>query len=70
MEIPYEYPIFQFLYALVNTPGLGGIAVFLIASGSISMYAAALRWIHQGGKEDEKDVYSYPTPALHHQSSD
>ena len=65
MNFPLENPIFQFFYWLVNTPGLGGIAVGLIVIISVSSYAGALRWIAQGAQADEPETYAYPTPTLH-----
>ena len=32
MNFPMDYPIFQFFYWLVNTPGLGGIVVGFLAA--------------------------------------
>lgn len=66
MTFPMENPLFQFLYALVDTAGLGGLAVALVAGGSLTAYTLVLRWINRGGAADEKDTYSYPTPTLLH----
>jgi hypothetical protein len=66
MNFPMENPIFQFLYFLVDTPGLGGIAVALVGGGSLTAYFFVLRWIRNGGKADETETYTYPTPALTH----
>ncbi|MBM2847556.1 MAG: hypothetical protein HW418_498 [Anaerolineales bacterium] len=65
MNFPMELLIFQFFYWLVNTPGLGGIAVALVGGGSVVAYALALRWIRAGAQVEEKETYAYPTPALH-----
>lgn len=65
MTFPMEYPIFQFFYWLVNTPGLGGVAVVLLGAGSLLAYGLLLLWIRRGAKADEADIYTYPTPALH-----
>ncbi len=70
MNFPLEYPIFRFLYWLVNTPGLGGIAVGLAGGGSLLAYFLTLRWISQGARAKESDVYVFPTPALHTQEHD
>jgi hypothetical protein len=64
MLFPNE-PIFNFLYALMNTPGVGGLAVLLVGAGSVLAYGLALRWIKQGAQAREPEVYAYPTPALH-----
>ena len=68
MNFPMEKPIFQFLYWLVNTPGLGGVAVGIIVIIAVSFVGSALRWIANGARADETDTYAYPTPALHHHS--
>ena len=65
MNFPLDNPIFQFLYWLVNTPSLGGLAVGLIVLISVSAYGAALRWIARGAQANEPEEYAYPTPALH-----
>jgi hypothetical protein len=68
MNFPLEFPIFRFFYWLVNTPGLGGIAVSLVGGGSMLAYGLILRWIRKGAADEEVDTYAYPTPALHHES--
>lgn len=65
MNFPMEYPIFQFFYWLVNTAGLGGIALAMVGGGSVLANFLVLRWIARGGAVPESDTYSYPTPALH-----
>ncbi len=65
MSLPMDNGFFAFLYWLVNTPGLGGLAVIAIVMICLGSFAAALRWILQGGEVDETTVYAYPTPALH-----
>jgi len=65
MNFPLEIPIFQFFYWLVNTAGLGGLAVGLIVVISVGAYGSALRWIARGAQADELETYAYPTPALH-----
>jgi hypothetical protein len=67
MNFPIHLPVFQFLYMLVNLPGLGGLAVALVAAGSILAYTLTLRWIARGSDVEEAENYSYPTPALTHQ---
>ncbi len=67
MNFPMEFPIFQFFYWLVNTPGLGGIVVALVGGGSVLAYSLTLHWIRLGAQVEETETYSYPTPALHHQ---
>jgi hypothetical protein len=65
MNFPLDNPIFQSLYWLVNTPGLGGLVVALIVIISVTAYGSALRWIARGAQADELETYAYPTPALH-----
>ncbi len=65
MNFPLDNPIFQFLYWLVNTAGLGGLTVGLIVLISVTAYGSALRWIATGARADEPEEYAYPTPALH-----
>lgn len=65
MNFPMDRPIFQFFYFLLNTPGLGGIAVSLVAATCLTSYGLILRWIRKGAQADEAEEYAYPTPALH-----
>lgn len=51
MNFPMEYPLFQFFYWLVNTPGLGGIVVTIVGAGSILVWGLAIRWIVAGGEK-------------------
>jgi len=68
MNFPLENPIFQFLYWLVDTVGMGGVMVFLVGGGSVLAYGLALFWIYRGGQVDDPETYTYPTPTLlgHH----
>jgi hypothetical protein len=70
MNFPMELLIFQFFYWLVNTPGLGGVAVAMVGGGSILAYALTLRWINMGSRAEETETYAYPTPTLHHQATE
>ena len=45
MNFPMDYPFFQFVYWLLNTPGLGGIAVSLLAGAILLTFAKTLLWI-------------------------
>jgi hypothetical protein len=65
MNFP-ETPFFEWLYWLINTPGLGGIIVTLLALLILVMVFFTLRWIALGADADEKSEYAYPTPALLH----
>jgi hypothetical protein len=60
-----DTPVFQFFYWLVNTPGLGGVAVGLIVIISVGAVGSALAWIARGAQANEPETYAYPTPALH-----
>ena len=62
MNFPMEYPIFQFLYWLFNTAGVGGILVGLVGGGVILGYGLTLRWIVCGAKAPEREGYAFPTP--------
>ncbi len=64
MSFP-DTALIKFMYWLINTPGLGGIAVGMFGVSIISIVALTLRWIIRGGNEDEIETYSYPTTALH-----
>lgn len=68
MNFPMEFPLFRFLYWLINTPGVGGMTVLLIVGGSLAIYFSTLRWIARGGQTDEAEVYTYPTSSLLDQS--
>ena len=70
MNFPMEIPIFQFFYWVVNAPSLGGIVASLVGGGSVLAYFLTLRWIEDGGSTGDSEVYSYPTPALHHHESE
>ena len=70
MNFPLEYPIFRFFYHLINTAGLGGIIAVLLGVGSISASLLTLRWIKRGANVDERETYTYPTPALHRHGID
>jgi hypothetical protein len=65
MNFPLEYSVFRFFYWVVNTPGLGGIAVSLVGGGSLLAYGLTLRWIRKAAEVPEAECYAYPTPALH-----
>jgi len=64
MNFPLEYPIFQFFYQLVNTPGVGSLFAALAGGGSLLYYFLILRSI-RAAKDDESTTYTFPTPALH-----
>ncbi len=66
MNFPLDLPVFRFLFWLVDTAGLGGLIALLIGGGSVAAYALVLRWISRAGQAEEKEVYLFPTPALHH----
>ena len=65
MNIP-ESSLLDWLYTLINTPGVGSLIVVLLATGMLIAVALMLRWIARGAEADEPEEYAYPTPALHH----
>ncbi|MBT3189138.1 MAG: hypothetical protein HN736_11475 [Anaerolineae bacterium] len=59
--------LIEFLYWLINTPGVGGAAVGFLAISITVSVTLVFRWISKGADvEDEPETYAYPTPALHH----
>jgi hypothetical protein len=60
MNFPMQYPIFQFFYWLVNTPGVGGIIVMLIGAICTGGAFFLLRWIAQAAKVGGNETYSFP----------
>jgi hypothetical protein len=38
------------LYALINSPGVGGAIVILVFTGALAIYYFLTRWILYGGK--------------------
>lgn len=64
MNFPLEYPIFRFLYWLINTAGLGGIVALILGLGSSLSALLTLRWIRRGAEANEPETYTYPTPTL------
>jgi hypothetical protein len=70
MNFPMDHPFFAFLYWLINTPGLGGIFVSFLAGTLLLSIARTLKWIHDGGKTDEKEVFTYPTSGFHEHSQE
>ena len=65
MNFPLEHPFYRFAYWLINTPGFAGLAVLAVGGISVLAYGLVLRWIAQGTEEPSREVYAYPTPALH-----
>ncbi len=63
MNFPMDIPLFRFFYWLINTAGLGGLAVLLICGGLVTVFLFTLRWIASGSEADE-EVYAFPTSAL------
>ncbi len=66
VNFPNSQPLYQFFYWLVNTPGLGGIVLIVLTFSVVVAAIATFRWIYAGGKGEETETYSYPTPPLYH----
>jgi hypothetical protein len=64
MNFPIDNPIFRFFYWLVNTPGLGGIVVGILAGSLLLTYGTVLRWISNGAQSKESETFTYPTSSL------
>ena len=69
MNFPMNEPILRFIYWLLNTPGLGGLALLLIIAALLTIFTLTLIWITRGAKAGEPETYAYPTPALLHHNS-
>ncbi len=54
------------IYWLVNTPGLGGVAVAGIIGACAGGFSMALLWIVRGGRAPETSTYTHPTSTLLH----
>jgi hypothetical protein len=65
MNFP-ESSLFDWLYVLINTPGVGSLIAVMMAVTILIAVALTLRWIARGAEADEPEEYAYPTPALHH----
>ena len=65
MNFP-ESSFFDWLYILIDTPGVGSIIAVLVAVIILIAVTVTLRWIVRGADADEPEEYAYPTPALHH----
>ena len=65
MNFP-ESQFLDWLYTLINTPGVGSIIAVLLAVSILIAVVLTLRWIARGADADETEEYAYPTPALHH----
>jgi len=65
MNFPLEYPIFQFFYWLVNTPGVGGMLVIIIGGVCTAGAFFILRWIALAAKIGESETSSFPSPDFH-----
>lgn len=64
MNFPMEYPLFRFLYWLINTAGIGGLIAILLGLASTLSALLTLRWIKEGARAQERETYAYPTPTL------
>ncbi len=64
MGFPIQYPIFQFLYWLVNTTSVGGVFVGILVTGMLLAYIRTLGWIRGRERSGEPEGLPYP-PAVH-----
>lgn len=67
MNWPMDKPFFQAVYFLIDTPGIGGLIVGIIATVSLTSYFLTLRGIIGAGNAPETEEYAYPTPKLTHE---
>jgi len=67
MNFPLQYPIFQFFYWLVNTPGVGGAMVILIGGGCTTGAFFLLRWIVLAANNNESETYPFPAFPIEHE---
>lgn len=58
MNFPFEQPLFQFFYWLVNTPGVGAGVVGLLVLTALSSFGLTLRWIFSA-KQIEQEALPY-----------
>lgn len=65
VEIP-DNPLIALLYWVLNTPVVGALIVAFLASCLILGYGLVLRWIANGAKANESEIYTYPTEGFHH----
>ena len=63
MNFP-DTPLFRVIYWIINTAGIGGVIVFLVAGGLLTAFAITLYWIARGAQVDELETYTFPTPTL------
>ncbi len=45
----------ELVYAFFNTPGIGGIVVFVVFGTAAAIYITLTRWILKGGEKESKD---------------
>ncbi len=64
MNFPMDNPFFQFVFWVLNSPGVGGIAVGLIVLISVSIYTSTIVWIARGAQANKPEIYTYPTSTL------
>ncbi len=64
MNFPMENPLFRLFYWLINTAGVGGATVLLMAGGLLAASLLTVWWVTRGAKADESEVYTFPTSTL------
>ncbi len=60
MNFPMDNPVFQYLYWLFNTPGIGGIVAGGLAGGVVLVFGLTLRWIARGANPREFEPHESP----------
>ena len=63
MSVP-DSSLFGWLYAILNSPPIGGVAVLAVGTCSVIAYGLGIRWIARGAQASEPEAYAYPTAAL------
>ena len=71
MNFPLEYPFFRLIFWFINTAGIGGLFIIMLAGGLMVAFLLTLRWVALGSHHAESDQYVHPTPTLvgHHEDS-
>lgn len=52
MNFPFESPLFQLVYWLINTPGVGAVMIGLIVGAALVSFSLSLRKISAAAESD------------------